>query len=72
MQPATTTLSQDGRVLGITEGYTCFLPPGADVLAGDKIRYDNKDYQIMGEPKIWNSPTDSVSSTQIALERWSG
>ena len=72
MQPATTTLSQDGRVLGISEGYTCFLPPGADVQAGDKIRFGNKDYQIMGEPKVWTSPTGRVSSTQLSLERWEG
>ena len=72
MQPATTTLSQDGRVLGISEGYTCYFPPGADVAAGDKIQYGGKDYQIIGEPKTWKSPTGRVSSVQAQLERWSG
>lgn len=72
MQPAATTLSQDGRVLGISEGYTCYLPPGADVLAGDKIRWNGEDYQIIGEPKSWRSPTGRVSSTQLQLERWAG
>ena len=37
VQPAQTTLSQDGRVLGLTEGYTVFFPPGSDVKAGDKL-----------------------------------
>ena len=72
MQPAATTLSQDGRILGISEGYTCYFPPGADVAAGDKIQYDGKDYQIIGEPRLWKSPTGRVSSLQAQLERWEG
>ena len=72
VQPATTTLSQDGRVLGITDTWTCFFPPEADVAAGDKIRWNGKDYQLMGEPRIWTSPTGMVSSIQASLERWEG
>lgn len=72
MQPSSTSLSQDGRVLGITEGYTCYLPPGTDVAAGDKIRFENKDYQIIGEPRTWTSPTGRVNSIQVQLERWKG
>lgn len=72
MQPASTMLSQDGRVQGITDGYTCYLPPCADVKAGDRIRYNGKDYTINGEPQIWHSPSGKVSSMQLHLERWSG
>jgi hypothetical protein len=72
VQPATTSLTQDGRVLGISEGLTCFFPPDADVAAGDKIRHEGKDYQIIGEPKTWKSPTGLVSSIQASIERWSG
>lgn len=72
VQPASTTLSQDGRVLAISEGLTCFFPPGTDVAAGDKIRYDGEDYQIIGKPKKWTSPTGRVSNIQAQLERWSG
>ena len=72
VQPATTTLSQDGRVLGISEGLTVFFPPGTDVAAGDKIRWDGKDYKIIGEPKVWKSPTGRVSSIQASIERWAG
>ena len=72
MQPGTTSLSMDGRVLGISDGYTCYLPPGADVLAGGRIRFDGNVYQVMGEPRKWTSPTGAVSSTQVQLERWSG
>lgn len=72
IQPASTSLSQDGRVLGIADAYTCYFPPGADVAAGDKIRFAGNDYQIMGEIRRWQSPTGRVSNMQANLERWSG
>ena len=72
VQPAQTTLSQDGRVLGLTEGYTVFFPPGSDVKAGDKLTWNGQDFQISGEPRQWNSPTGRVSSLQAAIERWAG
>lgn len=72
MQPAGTSLTQDGRVQGTTDGYTCYLPPGADVLAGDRIEYGGNTYTINGEPRAWNSPTGRVSNTQLQLERWYG
>ena len=72
MQPAGTSLTQDGRVQGTTDGYTCYLPPGADVLAGDRIEYDGNVYTINGEPRAWQSPTGRVSNTQLQLERWYG
>jgi hypothetical protein len=58
--------------MAISDGFTAYLPPGADVQAGDKIRYAGKEYQITGEPRPWNSPTGRVSSIQIRLERWAG
>ena len=72
VQPATTTLSQDGRVLGITDTWNCFFPPGSDVAAGDRIRWNGSVYQLIGEPRTWKSPTGMVSSIQASLERWSG
>jgi hypothetical protein len=72
MQPAGTSLSQDGRIQGITDGYTCYMPPGSDVIAGDRIRFNGQDYQVIGEPRAWTSPTGRVSSLQAQLERWSG
>lgn len=72
MQPSSTSLTQDGRIQGIADGYTCYLPPGADVIAGDRILYNGKTYTINGEPRAWTSPTGLVSNTQLQLERWSG
>lgn len=72
VQPAGSMLSQDGRIQGITDGLTCYIPPGTDVQSGDRIRYDGKDYAINGEPQIWKSPTGRVSHIQLNLERWCG
>jgi len=72
MQPSSTMLSRDGRVQGVTDGYTCYLPPGSDVKVGDRIRFGEADYTINGEPRIWKSPTGRVSSVQLELERWRG
>ena len=72
MQPAGTSLTQDGRVQGTSDGYSCFLPPGADVQAGDRIEYGGLVYTIMGEPRVWQSPTGRVSNTQLQLERGYG
>ena len=72
MQPAGTSLTKDGRVQGTSDGYSCFLPPGADVQAGDRIEYGGLVYTIMGEPRVWQSPTGRASNTQLQLERWYG
>lgn len=72
VQPASTSLSQDGRVLGIMDGLTAYLPPGTDVKAGDRIGFNGEVYTINGEPRVWSSPTGRVSAIQLNLQRWSG
>lgn len=72
VQPSTTTLSEDGRVLGISDRWTAFVPTGADVQAGDKIIFDGNDYAIDGDPRTWTSPTGARSNIQLNLVRWSG
>ena len=72
VQPASTGLSQDGRVLGISEGFTVYMPPGSDVQAGDRIEYEGNVYTTNGMPKTWKSPTGRVSHTQLNIERWKG
>lgn len=52
MQPASNSLSQDGRVLGLLDEYTLFLPPDADVKAGDRISYNGQLFEIDGEVRI--------------------
>ena len=72
VQPASTGLSQDGRVLGTNEGVTAYLPYDADVIAGDHIEHDGDVYEINGKPRKWSSPTGRVSNMQLNLVRWQG
>ncbi len=71
LQPSTTTLTIDGRVLGIGEAATLYMPLDADVKEGDRIVAD-ETYTVIGVPKKWRSPTGRVSNKQVMLERWKG
>lgn len=71
-QPAGTSLSLDGRVLGITDGATCYCPEGADVQEGDRVVFDGKTYTINGAPRKWTSPSGLRSNVLLNLEEWSG
>ena len=72
VQPAATSLSQDGRVLGVSDGLTAYIPPNADVKAGDKIVYNGNDYAINGEPLAWPSATGDLDHINLNLVRWVG
>ena len=71
VQPAGTSLSQDGRVLGIQDAWTAYLPEGSDVKAGDRIESDGKTFVINGEPKKWTAAAN-LSNIQLDLRRWEG
>lgn len=71
VQPASTSLSQDGRVLGINDSWTAYVPEGTDVKAGDHIEFDGETYEINGEPRKWTGPS-RTSHIQLNLVRWEG
>lgn len=71
IQPAATATSLDGRVLGISEQLTAYLPETADVQAGDRIRYDGYLYEINGEPRLWRAAAN-LTHIQVTLQRWEG
>lgn len=72
MQPASTSLTEDGRVLGISDLYTLFAPPDADIEAGDRIRFDGKVYQIDGDIRVQPSATGHLDHIQTTLRRYHG
>lgn len=72
MQPASTTLSQDGRVLGITDSYTLFAPPNADIEAGDHIEFRGRTYEIDGDVRVQPSATGRLDHLNISLKRYQG
>lgn len=72
VQPASTSLTQDGRIEGLFEGMTLYAPSTADIKAGDHIIYNGNEYAINGEVKNWPSPTGQLAHLVINLVRWSG
>lgn len=71
VQPASTNLSQDGRVLGIADSWTAYIPQGADVKAGDRIEFDGETFEIYGDPREWTAALN-LSHIQLDLRRWEG
>ena len=71
IQPASTSLSQDGRILGIADGWTAYVPEGTDVKAGDRIEFDGQIFEINGEPRKWTGPS-RTSHIHLNLVRWEG
>lgn len=71
VQPASTSLSLDGRVLGLNDAWTAYVPEGTDVQAGDHIEFDGQVFEINGEPRVWTGAF-SRSHIQLNLIRWEG
>lgn len=71
MQPASTSLSTDGRVLGLLDEYTLYAPPSSDIEAGDRIEFDGKVYEINGD--VRNQPAAlRLEHIEIRLRRYKG
>lgn len=71
VQPAGTSLSEDGRVLGISDGLTAYLPEGVAVVAGDRVEYGGETYTINGEPRVWVGAF-TRGHILLNLVRWEG
>ena len=71
MQPSTTSLSQDGRVLGILDEYTLFTPPDANIEAGDRIQFNGQVYEIDGDVRVQPAAM-RLEHIEIRLRRYSG
>ena len=72
VQPSGTTLSQDGRILGISESFTLYMPADADVIEGDRIKYGSDTFVVIGVPRPWVSATGALDNKQVTIERWEG
>lgn len=56
----------------ITRRWLLFAPPGADILATDRIRWNGDDYDIDGELRRWSSPTGRLAHIEADLTRVEG
>ena len=71
VQPASTSLTQDGRVQGIQDGLTVYAPVDADVKAGDRVLFRDEIYAVNGDPLIWPG-VGLMAHMQLNLQRWRG
>lgn len=72
VQPAASSISIDGRVLGMNDSYAVYCNVDADVRAGDHIVFEDKTFLVMEDPRVWHSPTGRVSNLQFTMTRWQG
>lgn len=72
VQPSATAMTLDGRVLGLSESFTLYMPKDADVQEGDRVIYDDKIFVVSGIPRPWVSATGALDNKQVTLERWKG
>lgn len=72
VQPSSSTVSLDGRVLGVSDSWTVYCNPDVDVLEGDHIEFDGETYLVNEAPRKWTSPSGLVSSLQFTMVRYSG
>lgn len=72
VQPSGTTLSQDGRILGISDTFTLYMPADADVKDGDRIVYGSDTFVVNGVPRPWISASGALDNKQVTIERWDG
>lgn len=70
-QPTSTTLSQDGRVLGVSDGAMACAPVDSDILPGDRIEYMGDVYTISGDPLKYVG-IGRLENMQLHLQRWRG
>ena len=72
VQPSSSTLSSDGRILGLSDSWTVYCNPDVDVLAGDHIEFDGETYLVNEAPRKWTSPSGLVSSLQFTMVKYRG
>lgn len=72
VQPSTTSRDFDGRTVQVSEDWTLYAPPNSDLLAGDRIEWQDATFEINGAPMPWTSPTGRVSHMYARLSEWRG
>jgi hypothetical protein len=71
VQPAATQEVLTSRDT-VMDQWTVYAPRFADVLATDRVRWNGIDYEVMGQPAAWDSPTGGLSHIQFLMQRWEG
>lgn len=73
VQPASTSRNfASARVLNVSDAWTLYAPPNADIRPGDRITCRAGVFETDGAAEAWDSPTGRVSNIQFSLRRWEG
>lgn len=56
-----------GRLESVATFGTILCPPGADVKAGDRVRFDGQTFEINGEPFAKRSPFGNCDHVRLTV-----
>jgi hypothetical protein len=56
----------------IQDAWEVYAPRFADILPTDRIRWNGNDYEVLGQPAAWDSPTGALSHLHFSMQRWEG
>lgn len=57
----------------VIAGFNVYAPPGADVLATDRLRVRGEIHEVIGEPGVWINPfTGATPGVEIRTRRVTG
>lgn len=71
VQPAATAEVLTSRDT-VQDQWTVWAPRFADITASDRVRWRGIDYEVLGQPAAWDSPTGALSHQQFNMQRWEG
>lgn len=72
LQERSTMRDFDGRVLSVSEGFILFAPLGANIQAGDRVKFGGVTYEVNGIPSDWPCRSGRISHVEVLLSRWAG
>ena len=71
VQPTSTESNYDIRE-GVVVRAKAYLPPDADIKAGDRVEWQDKVFAVDGQPLPINSPTGRLLHIKATLTDWEG
>jgi hypothetical protein len=68
VQPSSGSEYKLGREAVITT-WRLYAPDGTDLLAGDRVIWDEDLYEVDGDPQRWPSATGQIDHVEVLLRR---
>lgn len=71
LQPLTSTEVMENRN-AVQAQWRGHGPADSSVTATSRVRFNGQDFEVVGEPLRWPSPTGALAHTEVLLSRWEG